>query len=542
MDDDAREQRLTDRIALGAAIAAIAFVLANLVAYRYGRDQGIYAVVAGAMQRGGAPYKDAWDFKPPGIFFIYWLARALFGASEHGVRVLEAGALASMCGAFAVLSRRWVGAWQAGVLGAACAVGVHGQLEFWHTGQPESFGGVMIAWALVCATYRPASDDPRARAKLLAAWIGCGALYTAAALCKPPLGGGFLVSAAFLAREELRLRADEPLSARVKAALRPVAALAVGGALVLSLCLAYFAAKGALRDLYQTLFVFTPHYTKLSFERRWLNAYLYFTLQHFLVEYSSFICVGVLTFLVLPPLGSREREGLLHLTLVAALQLFGVALQAKFFPYHYGATLPLGCLVAGWGAWKLWRRLSRTSLGVVVFGVALYWTSQGRGATRDLEDTYWDRCRQRVAAWLDPSKRRATEDHLYSVADVSSGANRDVAAWLVAHTSPDDRVYIWGFEPEIYDLSARRPASRYIYNVPQRATWSTETRADLMAELEHAPPAVIVVERRDVFPVVTGNSLDSNDSMRDFPRFARFLRDGYEQETRIEDFDLYVRR
>ena len=542
MNDAAREEKLTDRIVIGAAFAAIAFVLANIVSYRYGRDQGIYAVVADAMQQGGAPYKDAWDFKPPGIFFIYWLARALFGVTEHGVRILEASALASMVGAFALLSKRWIGSWEAGVVGAACAIGIHGQLEFWHTAQPESFGAVLIAWALVCATYRPGADDEKGPNKRALAWIGCGALYTAAALCKPPLGGGFVISAAFVAREAWLARDGEPLGERLKAAAKPVVAFVAGAVVVLALCLAYFSAKGALHDLYQTLFVFTPHYTKLSFEKKWLNAYVYFTIQHFLVEYSSFICVGVLTFLVLPKVADREREGLLHLTGVVALQLFGVALQAKFFPYHYGAALPLGGLVAGWGAWKLWKRLSKSTIGVVVFGVALYFTSQGRGATRDLEDTYWDRCQKRIAAWRDPSIRRATEDHLYSVADVSSGANRDVAEWLVEHTKPDDRVYVWGFEPEIYDLARRKPATRYIYNVPQRATWSRETRDDLMRELAATPPAVIVVERRDVFPSVTGNGLDSNDSMRDFPRFATFLHDRYEQETRIEDFDIYVKR
>lgn len=542
VNDAAREEKLTDRIAVGGALVAIAFVLANIVSYRYGRDQGIYAVVADAMKQGGAPYKDAWDFKPPGIFFIYWLARTLFGVTEHGIRIVEAAALVSMCGAFAILSKRWVGSWQAGIFGAACAIGIHGQLEFWHTAQPESFGGVLIAWALVCATYRPDPADTHADRRQLLAWIGCGALYTAAALCKPPLGGGFVISGAFVLREQFLARDGEPLASRLRALVRPFAAFVGGAVAVLSLCLAYFAAKGALHDLYQTLFVFTPHYTKLSFEKKWLNAYVYFTIQHFLVEYSSYICVGVLTFLVLPKMADREREGLLHLTGVLALQLFGVALQAKFFPYHYGAALPLGGLVAGWGAWKLWKRLSKTTVGVVVFGVALYFTSQGRGATRDLEDTYWDRCQKRMAAWLDPSLRRATEDHLYSVADVNSGANRDVAAWLVEHTKPEDRVYIWGFEPEIYDLSRRRPASRYIYNVPQRATWSKETRDDLMRDLDAVPPTVIVVERRDVFPSVTGNALDSNDSMRDFPKFWTYLRDRYEQETRIEDFDIYVKR
>ena len=67
---------------MAGCVLAIAFLLAQLLCFGYGRDQGIYAVVARAMLDGGMPYRDAWDFKPPGIFLIYALARALFGEAQ----------------------------------------------------------------------------------------------------------------------------------------------------------------------------------------------------------------------------------------------------------------------------------------------------------------------------------------------------------------------------------------------------------------------------------------------------------------------------
>jgi hypothetical protein len=165
-----------------------------------------------------------------------------------------------------------------------------------------------------------------------------------------------------------------------------------------------------------------------------------------------------------------------------------------------------------------------------------------RGATRDLDETFWMRSKHRLAALVDPSKRNETNDALYSVADVSAGANRRVAEWLMAHTDANAPVFIWGFEPEIYDLSRRRPATRYLYDVPQRVTWAESSRDRLMSDLERTPPAVIVVEHRDVFPAVTGNNLDSADSLSVFPRLASYLRQGYVLAERIEDFDLYVKR
>jgi hypothetical protein len=533
----AEEPSRLDQVLVACAVAALGYLLLQIVLFRYGRDQGIYAVVADAMVRGGAPYRDAWDFKPPGIFAVYALARAVLGPSEHAVRVLEAAGFASLVAAFVLLSRRWTGEWRAGLLGGLLAVGTQAQLEFWHTGQPESFGAVLLAWALVCATHEPGGDQ--ARRKEIAAWVGCGALYAAAAMLKPPLGGGFLVSLLVVGARVYRREAREKL--RGVAAV--VGSFALGGALVVAAVLLYFVAKGALGDLHQTLFVFTPHYTKLGFRPEWFWGFVYLAFEQWFVGASAFLGAGLLLWLGLPALGAREREGALHVLGVVAFQLAGVALQAKFFPYHYGAALPFGALLAGWGFWKLWLRARRDPAHVLLFGLLVYLLADARGATRDLADTFWARSKMRLAALMTPERRDELEDYLHSVADVNAGANRQVAAWLRLHTGDDTTIFVWGFEPEIYDLARRRPASRYIYNVPQRVSWSTaDSRRVLMEELRRARPQAIVVEHRDVFPHVTGNRDDSAAALRTFPELDDFLQENYRYALTIEDFDIHERR
>ena len=96
------------------------------------------------------------------------------------------------------------------------------------------------------------------------------------------------------------------------------------------------------------------------------------------------------------------------------------------------------------------------------------------------------------------------------MADVDAAQNRAVAQFLREHTEAGDAVFVWGFEPVIYDLADRPLASRYIYNVPQRATWSSGPMQEtLMRDLGAAPPKAIVVEHGDVVPFVTGNNPDS---------------------------------
>lgn len=526
-----------DKAMIAAAAGGIVFLLLNLVGFRYGRDQGIYAVVGDAVLRGGAPYREAWDFKPPGVFFVYALARAVFGASEHAVRALEALGYASLVGAFTILSRRMLGSWQAGVLAGLLAVGTHTQLEFWHTGQPESFGAVAIAWALVCATYEP--EGPGARRKELAAWAGAGALYAAAALLKPPLGGGFLVSLLVVL---LRLWRREEPEARLRAAATALGAFCAGGAAIVAAVLLYFVAKGALGDLHETLFVFTPHYTKLGFRPDWFWGLVYLAFEQWSTSYSPFLPAGIVLFLAMRPLSDHEFPGAAHVSGVVAFQLVGIGLQAKFFPYHYGAALPLGSLLAGWGFWKLWLWAREDAPKLAVALAFAYVLADARGATRDLSDSFWTRCKLRVASVFSPDRRQEIEDHLYTVADVDAGSNRRVAEWLRLHTRDAATVFVWGFEPEIYDLARRRPASRYIYNVAQRVSWAQDSRKLLMDELRASKPEAIVVEHRDVFAHVTGNNLDSADSIKNYPEFGSFLRDNYLFASSIDDFDLYVYR
>jgi hypothetical protein len=141
------------------------------------------------------------------------------------------------------------------------------------------------------------------------------------------------------------------------------------------------------------------------------------------------------------------------------------------------------------------------------------------------------------------ARREASAARMYSVADVSYAANVEVARWLAEHTTPDDRVYLWGFEPHVYYRANRLPGSRFIYNVPQRGAWSKSwSRPALMADLDRSKPKIIAVLRHDIFPVVTGDLLDSTQSLQGFPELLELLSLRYSLVEQLQDFDLYRRR
>jgi hypothetical protein len=517
-----------------AAFAIVGFSALQILLFAFGRDQGIYALVGEGLLHGKLPYRDLWDFKPPGIFFVYALAQAAFGKSMLAPRLLEVLGLFALVACSGRLAQTFFGNKTVGYVGGAIAALIHAELEFWHTGQPETFGGFVTVFALVLAT------EEGKRSRRFARWAAVGLAFGCAALLKPPLGGGALVCAAYLARRE------QQSSDALRARLLPVLAVGCGFLLPIGALALWFWARGGLPALYWTMHDFTPGYTALGWAGRSAPAMFYYALQEAFFKFSAVAAAGVIAAIAISPMHQREREGLFVVLGVIALHVTGIAMQGKFFPYHYAATLPLIAFIGGLGFYKLWRRcLGGGAGGVMAYALFALACVAMRQAVGDLPQDFWDRSalRMKYLFRLTPfAGREALDAELASVADVNLSADRAVALEVRAHTRGDAPVFVWGFEPVIYWLAARPPATRFIYDVPQRTPWQRGyARAELMRELRARPPAAIVVQRNDVFPMVTGDTLDSHRALATFPELATLIDEQYELASTIEDFELFLK-
>ncbi|HEX7668473.1 MAG TPA: glycosyltransferase family 39 protein [Polyangiaceae bacterium] len=519
------------------AWTVVALCCIQILFFAFGRDQAIYAVVGDAVLGGDMPYRDAWDFKPPGIFLVYAAAQALFGRAMSSIRILEVIGLIGMVFAFRRFARNSFGSTLPGLLGGACALLIHTELEFWHTAQPEAFGGMLTAFALVATTGsfgHPAS----ALRRRLSAWTLVGALFGAAFLMKPPLGGGAPVCALYLAWGEFR-HSRRPLTA-----VLPVLVVGVASVVPIVLCAAWFAVRGAWPALRWTLFEFTPGYTALGWHGTPLGLFEY-GLEEALISFSHAVPAGILLAVLLPRRSERERSAIALVMSVVLVHVAGIALQAKFFGYHYSATLPLLALVAGLGLTKAWQYTSRVPvagalLWVAVLGV-LVWS---RTATRHVPGTCWERSWDRLSFLLRRSPSREELDaSLYMAADYDLDNDRRAANAVRDLTSSGDAIFVWGFEPYLYWASGRRRASRYLYDVPQRTAWEQGVaRTGLLADLAKTPPEALIVQHNDTFRFVTGDDLDSSRALGTFPALAALLDRDYGLAVTVDDLDIYLRR
>ena len=393
-------------------------------------------------------------------------------------------------------------------------------------------------WALVAATYAPAAEDARGRRKQSAAWAASGALFALAALMKPPLGGGALSSLVLIIaarRKDTGGRAPAPPAAAI-------GAFAGGGFAVAAAAAVYFAFARALPDLYDALAVFAPRYMKFGPAASGFPALLGLTLGRFAVTFSPAILIGFILFFLLPRVHARESEGAAHVLGSLAFSLLGIAWQAKLFHYHFGAALPMGGLIAGWAVWKLALKLRARWViaAALVLAAAGAWLWKPAGSPHM---TFGERSILRIQSLASSAEeRRRMTDELASVADVDAAANRAAAEWISANTTADSRLFIWGFEPVIYLMADRRPASRYIYDVPLRVEgYEDRARAVLLRELEDHPPAAIAVESGDTLSGVTGSARDSRADLERFPELESFLSAGYVRAADLPKFTIWLK-
>jgi hypothetical protein len=255
--------------------------------------------------------------------------------------------------------------------------------------------------------------------------------------------------------------------------------------------------------------------------------------------------MGTIAVAAIHPRALREREGLLLILGVLSFQFVGIAIQGKFFQYHFAASVPLVALLAGHGYYKLWRRVGLDSLsGVVAFCAFMVVAATMRLPVNDTPGGFWHRSIVRMQYLLSAGRsisRDELDAQLHYVAGYNLDVARKIANELDRHVDEGDYLYIWGFEPVIYSLTETIPSSRYVYNVPQRAKWQNERpRRTLMNDLESHPPEVIITQVRDAIPFVTGNRLNSTDSIPLFPEFERFLNSRYRKAKTLDRFSIWL--
>ena len=444
-----------------AAITATYVALRlNVVDVPLDRDEGTFGLIGRTILEGGVPYRDAIDHKPPLVFFLYSLALLVFPPTARGLHVfLHLYNFATLVVLYFVARRLFgvaAGRWTAFVF----AVVSSGSAVQGFTLSTEMLLLLPLSASLLLAL---GCADGETSAASLAASGACAAL---ACWIKQP---AVLLALFVLGTAALLLHARG-----VSRLVAGLGAWAAGGLAVCAAVIGYFAANGVLGEFLYWCFV---HGALYSTEQSYLD-HLSRTGAHLweVVKGSP----AVLAAAVLFPLCLRRRA-LPGPTIAAAFLVVALAMIPLGFVYrHYFAVLcPPIALVCGAGLAEATGRIA---------GVGARWATAA--------------CLGLVLA-----AGQVVADPGYYVSDSREDISHElfagnpfvlaeeIAHFLAEDGSPDDRVLIFGSEPEILLLSGLESATAFTVVYPlMREVYPRhrEFQERLMQETATEPPDYIL--------------------------------------------------
>ncbi len=490
-------------------------------------DQATFAMVGRAIAGGRFPYVDVWDQKPPALFVIFAIAvQGPFDVMRN-VRVFDILWTAATAVVLLELGRRW---WslRAGVLTGLIYGLVHvNNNPWWQSGQPDSLMVLPLALALLLY------ERARGRRGLL---ITSGVLLGIVCQLRFPMA----LYIPFIPLVELvEARRDRP-----RLWIHRMVWLGVGFVALQTLLMLYLAAGDALGEFLRTM-RYASRYSTLG--GPWnpeggptIHAYLT-TLRDSFVFWAYDRLVLVLPAVVGGFCGAlllrNARVGQLLIFLV--LSYVVIAIQAKFFWYHYGHMFLSLALLSGWTWDQMLGMLRRAWSAPVAYGIAVSTAVVLVLNSAQVRTDGPNQWRNLVRF----SRQPETRELYYALAGHGFDNVRRAGFYVRERSQPHDSIFVWGFEPAIYLVADRPPGARFMFTFPFMSDWSPpEWRTSFVEELDRRRPIYFIVEYGLTATWITGESVEMSAAIESFPALKQWLAANYDFEADIAGVTLYRRR
>ena len=175
--------------------------------------------------------------------------------------------------------------------------------------------------------------------------------------------------------------------------------------------------------------------------------------------------------------------------------LFGTTLSGRPYPHYLLQATPLLAIFLTLG---LTANHARTQI-VSISALAIFWLAWGRMG-------YWS---YPVSSYYQNFWQYATGQQSYLTYrnnfDPHVSEIYSISQWLKTSTTPQDRVFLWGDDAQIFALAGRLPATKYVaaYHVEQANAYQ-----EVIEFLRQHPPTIIII---------------SADKARPYPQLDDFL-------------------
>jgi len=317
----------------------------------WGGDQGGYGYVAWGILKGKVPYKDMYSLTGYGIFFTYALLFKIFGLKMVSVHIGHLFVSLITLTLVFFLTKRIYGRKAAVIAALSYAIFSSGRAfsgfgyenksawgTYWYLAQREVFMAPLLMGAFFIAIFS------RGRREAFP-YLIAGALVGCAAFLKQTAVLALFALIAFSAVDRFPER--KPCNFK-QFLIRSLSMIAGFVAFQLPF-ICYFWAHGALKEVYNALFIHLSSYAKLSrghlLETLLSGHYSVLSENLILWLFAAVSCLYILY-------NDRNRENLL-VVLWAVCSLAMVWIQGKFFGYHFILLMPPFAVLTGYMMPKL---------------------------------------------------------------------------------------------------------------------------------------------------------------------------------------------
>lgn len=456
------------------------------------RDEGEYAYFGQLILNGGLPYRDAYNMKPPGIYYLHALVLWLFGQTITGVRLAVLTVALANVWLFYRCARSWFP--RTAALSASAAFGLlclnHRMLGF--ATKAEHY---VLLFGLTGLLLGLAAQRRTSVSRWFLAGVACGVATT-----MKPTGGLF---AAYLV-----WRVMEPFPRKLgDVPAKTLASLAAGVATPWTVVFGGFAAADAMDELW---------FWTITYARQYAAGVPLAEGLRLARESVPHVVGGAPLLWMLAALGWGTLRG--HLVDAAGRGLWSflvmsvvfVSLGWRFSEHYFLLLVP--AVAMGFALATQWLEVRPRLAALAVGGVLALSALQEWVEFRDMSPA--------------------------TVARRIYGRNPfpeavEIAAYVRNNSRPEDRIAVVGSEPEIYFYAHRKAATGFVYTYPlmESHPFAVSMQEQMIHEIESQAPRFLILVH-----VPTSWSRQPQSHTAIFEWSAQYANDHYRPRGLVEIF------